>query len=106
MPFKIRAIYYKSKWPLIIRGNFFFSYKLWLKKLGGGWADQQMYPSFTSKRVGRVHFCQFGLGVGAGETAGGHSQSTTLTAPLPSTFQQPTSALPAASDHVALPPEK
>lgn len=24
MPLKIRAIYYKSKWPLIIHGNFFF----------------------------------------------------------------------------------
>lgn len=76
---KIRAIYYKSKWPLITRGNSFLKYETWLRKLSGVWANTFFF--LHSKSGGRVPFRQV-LGAAA------QLQSTTLTAPLPSTVQQ------------------
>lgn len=81
MAFKTRAIYYKSKWPLIIRGNYFLYIKSWLKKLAGGWANKHLLPP-PAGVWGVSHFRQF-LGTGA------HTQSTTLISPLPSVFHRP-----------------
>lgn len=55
---------------------------MWLKKLTGVWTNKCLLPPPASL-WGLSQFCQF-LGAGA------HIQSTTLTAPLPSIFQQQT----------------
>lgn len=77
MAFKIRAIYYKSKWPLIICGkkNFFFNVKCGLRS----WLEVELANvSFLHQHVcGTCHILP---------GAGAHVQSMALTAPFSSIF--------------------